>query len=146
LYSNRNYDEKPASPLTYVGVVFGFIAAAAVIVILLFGAHAGLKSYGRYQARQDANNNAKVTAINERKYTALIEIEKEKAEIRRQEAIGIRDAQETINSTLTPLYVQHEAIQAQEKMINSPNHTVIYIPAGSNGVPFVQDVSPQPVP
>ena len=33
--------------------------------------------------------------------------------------------------------IEHEAIQAQEKMVNSPNHTEIYIPSGANGVPII---------
>ena len=42
-----------------------------------------------------------------------------------------------INQKLTPLYVQYEAIQAQQKMVNSPNHTEIYIPVGPTDVPVV---------
>ena len=30
-----------------------------------------------------------------------------------------------------------EAIQAQEKMAGSPNHTTVYIPVGTNGLPMV---------
>lgn len=44
---------------------------------------------------------------------------------------------ETINQKLTPLYVQYEAIQAQEKMVNSPNHTEVFVPVGPMGVPMV---------
>src|ERR1700682_3652451 len=42
-----------------------------------------------------------------------------------------------INQKLTPLYVQYEAIQAQQKMVNLPNHTEIYIPVGPTGVPVL---------
>ena len=42
-----------------------------------------------------------------------------------------------INQKLTPLYVQYEAIQAQQKMVNSPNHPEVYIPVGPMGVPVV---------
>jgi hypothetical protein len=41
-----------------------------------------------------------------------------------------------IRGQLSPLYVQHEAIEAQKQMVNSPNHTVVYIPAGAMGVPL----------
>ena len=41
---------------------------------------------------------------------------------------------------LTPLYVQYEAIQAQQKMVNSPNHTEVYIPVRPMGVPIVGTV------
>jgi hypothetical protein len=38
---------------------------------------------------------------------------------------------------LTSQYLQHEAIEAQKAMVNSPNHTTIYIPVGSMGVPLI---------
>lgn len=63
------------------------------------------------------------------------------AEIRIEEAKGIAKAQEIINATLTSNYLQHEAIQAQLKMANSPNHTTVYIPSGVNGIPLVSTVN-----
>ncbi|HUO04134.1 MAG TPA: SPFH domain-containing protein [Candidatus Binataceae bacterium] len=66
-----------------------------------------------------------------------IQTAKAKAQIREADADGIAKAMDTINSKLTPLYVQYEAIQTQAKMANSPNHTMIYIPVGPNGVPLV---------
>jgi hypothetical protein len=44
------------------------------------------------------------------------------------------------------MYIQHEAIEAQKAMVNSPNHTTIYIPVGPMGVPVVSttDSSTQP--
>ena len=65
------------------------------------------------------------------------EIAKRDAEIRIEEAKGIAQAQKIINATLTPNYLQHEAIQAQNEMANSPNHTTVYIPVGANGIPLV---------
>lgn len=59
------------------------------------------------------------------------------AEIRIEEAKGIAEAQRIINATLTPNYLQHEAIQAQAAMAASPNHTTVYIPVGNNGLPLV---------
>jgi len=59
------------------------------------------------------------------------------AEIRIEEAKGIAEAQKIINATLTPNYLQHEAIQAQRAMANAPNHTTVYIPVGTNGLPLV---------
>jgi hypothetical protein len=34
------------------------------------------------------------------------------------------------------LYIQHEAVEAQKLMVNPPNHTTVYIPAGAMGVPL----------
>jgi hypothetical protein len=66
-----------------------------------------------------------------------IQIEGKNAEKRKVEAQGIADAQRIINATLSELYLQHEAIQAQQKMAQSPNHTTVYIPVGTNGIPLV---------
>ena len=65
------------------------------------------------------------------------EIAMRDAEIRIEEAKGIAEAQRIINATLTPNYLQHEAIGAQLEMASSPNHTTVYIPVGSNGLPLV---------
>jgi regulator of protease activity HflC (stomatin/prohibitin superfamily) len=69
-------------------------------------------------------------------------LDKEKKESERKiiEAEGIAKAQEIINQTLTASYLQHEAIQAQMKMSESPNHTTVYIPVGYNGLPLVKEV------
>lgn len=64
--------------------------------------------------------------------------EKQEAERKVIEAEGIAKAQEIINRTLTAAYLQHEAIQAQMKMAESPNHTTVYIPSGDNGIPLVR--------
>jgi prohibitin 1 len=56
------------------------------------------------------------------------------------EAKGIAEAQAIINKTLTPQYLQHEAIKAQVAMANGQNHTVVYIPSGDNGIPLVRTI------
>ena len=65
------------------------------------------------------------------------EIARRDAEIRIEEAKGIAEAQKIINATLTPNYLQHEAIEAQKTMADAPNHTTVYIPVGPNGLPLV---------
>jgi hypothetical protein len=62
------------------------------------------------------------------------------AEIKIEEARGIAKSQEIINKTLTQNYLQHEAIQAQMAMANSENHTTVYIPSGTNGIPLVKTI------
>jgi len=81
---------------------------------------------------------AKETELERKKFE--VEIEKKDAEIRVIEARGIAQAQRIINASLTPLYVQHEAIQAQKAMADSPNNTMIYIPVGAQGVPLVYTI------
>jgi len=70
--------------------------------------------------------------------TQKLEQVKIEAERRIAEAEGIAKAMEVVQQKLTPLYLQHEAIEAQKAMVGSPNHTTIYIPVGPMGVPFVQ--------
>jgi regulator of protease activity HflC (stomatin/prohibitin superfamily) len=70
----------------------------------------------------------------ERKDTE-IEIERKDRTKREVQAQGIANAMQIIRGQLSPLYIQHEAIEAQKLMVNSPNHTVVYIPAGPMGVP-----------
>lgn len=69
------------------------------------------------------------------------EIAQKDADMRIEEAKGIAQAQEIINATLTENYLQHEAINAQKTMANSPNHTTVYIPVGSNSIPIVYTAS-----
>lgn len=124
------------------------LVAIVLFIALCVGGCAGTKSWGRYQRRADANNNVKVTAINIRKAQQQAKIVyaqnaavQARAQQRFIEAVGIRKAQDEISKTLTPYYLQHEAIQAMERMAASGrNNTSIYIPSGNNGVPLVNNV------
>ncbi len=71
----------------------------------------------------------------ERKDTE-IEIERKERTKREVQAQGIANAMQIIRGQLNSLYIQHEAIEAQKLMVNSPNHTVVYIPSGNMGVPL----------
>jgi regulator of protease activity HflC (stomatin/prohibitin superfamily) len=65
-----------------------------------------------------------------------IEIERKERTKREVQAQGIANAMDIIRGQLNPLYVQHEAIEAQKAMVNSQNHTVVYVPVGPMGVPI----------
>ena len=65
-----------------------------------------------------------------------IEIERKERTKREVQAQGIANAMEIIRGQLSAMYIQHEAIEAQKMMVNSPNHTVVYIPVGPMGVPL----------
>jgi regulator of protease activity HflC (stomatin/prohibitin superfamily) len=71
------------------------------------------------------------------------EVEQAKLEAQKkvEEAKGIEEANKLIAGSLTDKYLQYEAITAQTQQINSPNHTVIYIPVGPMGVPLVNTVN-----
>src|SRR4029453_6725685 len=65
-----------------------------------------------------------------------IEIERKDRTKREVQAEGIANATRIIRGQLSPMYIQHEAIEAQKQMINSPNHTVVYIPVAPMGRPL----------
>jgi len=65
-----------------------------------------------------------------------IEIERKERTKREVQAQGIANAMQIIRGQLSGMYIQHEAIEAQKAMVNSPNHTVVYIPVGPMGVPI----------
>lgn len=114
------------------------VVALVLVVLLLIGGAFGCKSYGRYQKRADANNDVKVTAIQIRNQEQRVKIAKQKAQIRFENAKGIREAQDEIAKTLTPLYVQFEMVEALKAIATSgKNNSLVYIPAGANGIPLV---------
>ena len=92
---------------------------------------------------QAVSNKLAVTQDLETRATQ-VEIARKDAERRVVEAEGIAKATQIIQQRLTPLYIQHEAIEAQKAMVGSPNHSVIYIPVGPMGVPLVSTL-PAPV-
>jgi len=65
-----------------------------------------------------------------------IEIERKERTKREVQAQGIANAMQIIRGQLSSMYIQHEAIESQKSMVNSPNHTVVYIPVGPMGVPI----------
>ena len=106
-----------STPFTIISVVIGNI------------------QYPETVAQSVANKLAATQVLEQT--TIEIQTAKAKAQIREAEAEGVAKAMDTINQKLTPLYVQYEAIQAQQRMVNSPNHTEVYIPVGPMGVPIV---------
>jgi regulator of protease activity HflC (stomatin/prohibitin superfamily) len=74
-----------------------------------------------------------------------IEIERKERTKREVQAQGIANAMGIIRGQLSGMYIQHEAIEAQKAMVNSPNHTVVYIPVGPMGVPLTGTFPTVPV-
>ena len=63
------------------------------------------------------------------------------AEIER--ARGVAEANRIIGTSLNnggDKYLQYLAIDAQKKMADSPNNTILYVPSGNNAIPLVQTV------
>ena len=111
-----------ANPFTPAGYV-GYLTKGAVV--------------GQYPEEVSNAVSRKLAATQEllRKDTE-IEIERKEPTKREVQAQGIANAMQIIRGQLSPLYIQHEAIESQKAMVNSPNHTVVYIPVGPMGVPL----------
>ncbi|QDN94906.1 hypothetical protein FNV58_00835 (plasmid) [Streptomyces sp. RLB1-9] len=139
-----------------VALVVGAIVALALVVGVFMGAIAGFKAFGRYQAVTDAknaatvarikaNNDVSVTGIQIKNQQQRVQVAKQQAQIRFENAKGIRESQDEIAKTLTPLYVQFEMTEALKEIAKSgKNSSVVYIPSGANGVPLVSGVNGQP--
>lgn len=128
-----------------IKVGFFVILAILISVLAIFGGVAGCKSWERGQARADANNKVQITHIEVRKqheYAEIVEAQTKAVEAERHQRVvraeGIEKAQRIIAKTLTPEYIQWEAIEAQKAIATSGNNnTVIYVPSGTNGVPTI---------
>lgn len=130
------------------------IGGLVLVLAVIMGAVAAFNAFGRSQDIADANNKAHANLIAANNQVAVTEIEiknqnqriqvtKQQAEIRFQEAVGIRKAQDEVSKTLTPLYIQFEYAKALEAIAASgKNNSVIYIPSGNGGVPIING-SPQ---
>lgn len=132
-------DNKQSFWEKYEGFTF-FITGAVIFVIvlgLIFGLWISIKSVNRSQRRADANNQVTLNEIQIKQTSQLVAVQQQKAQIKIEEAKGIAEAQRLINNTLTPLYLQHEAIQAQETQSNK----IIYVPSGNQGIPLVNNVA-----
>lgn len=123
---------------TGIGFVIGGVLALFVAILFLGPA------YGRYQKRANANNNVKVSKIQIRNQEQRVKIAQQQAQIRLQNAIGVRKAQDEISRTLTPLYVQFEMVDALKTIATTgSNNSVVYIPVGANGIPLISGAGQQ---
>lgn len=132
----------------FMGIAVVFCIFLAVATLL--GIYAGIKVVGRYQdradrnqsrtqARYDANNEVRVNGIKIRTFQQKVKIAQQQAQIRFVNSTGIKRAQDEIAKTLTPLYVQFEMTEALKAIaLSGRNSSVIYIPSGPAGIPFIQ--------
>lgn len=136
-YNNNVTEEEVVStPKIVTASVIGFVIIIGALML-------GLPAYGRYQRLANERNQTQVNDIAIAQTQQLVKVQQQKAQIQIAQAYGIAKAQAIIKQTLTPAYLQYEAIEAQKAEINSPNHTIIYIPSSSNGVPLVTTVPQQ---
>lgn len=122
---------------------------ALVLSIFVIGLVAGVVN--RYEKREDAKNEVTVTRtlIQKAEEEAKVnnaQIKATEAEARKRvaESIGLKKSQVEINKTLTPLYVQHEYVQAIEQAAHSNSNTIEFIPVGPSGIPIVTTTGGHP--
>jgi regulator of protease activity HflC (stomatin/prohibitin superfamily) len=72
------------------------------------------------------------------------QIAQKEAEIRLTEAIGIAKANEAINHSLTPEYLQHEANDALKLFAQKGGVTTVVVPASMNTAPLINIPAPHP--
>jgi len=144
---------RPREGFAWLGLALAVIVA---LLALIMGGSWAFGAFGRTQAIAAANNQAHVRIINADNAVQTtniqinteaqqLKVHQEDAAIRQADAVGIREAQNEISGTLTPLYVQWEATQAIEQIAESgKNSSVIYVPSGAGGVPLIADTSGKP--
>lgn len=118
--------------------VFGVVTSLVVILGLMYF----LPSYRRNQVLLNERNQTTVNDIQIAQTEQLVKVQTQKAQIQIEEAKGIAESQNIIKTSLTPLYIQYLAIEAQKQQVNGQNHTIIYVPSGNNGIPLVQTTNP----
>lgn len=130
----------------FTDVAVGLLVLAVLIFGLIFGGY-GIASFGRNFGRNqrlaDERNQTTINDIKIAQTAQLVKVAEQQKQIQIVQAQGIAASQKIINGTLTPAYLQWEAIQAQKAEVSGPNHTIIYVPSGDNGVPLVQTINPQ---
>ena len=116
----------------------GVVAILLIGVLLLWG----IPQYIVYQKGLSGQ-----AQLREAEYSRQTKVEEARAEMESakllreaevERARGAAEAMEIIQSGITDDYLRYLAIQAQEKMANSPNHTTTFIPSGNLGVPLIK--------
>jgi hypothetical protein len=126
-----NQTKSAVAGLVTILIIVGLIVGS------LFGLWAGYKAMERYQRVADNHNEIEVNRQRIQQTEQLVELEKQNAQIRIEEAHGIAESQRIIDESLTPYYLQYLAIQAQMEMSRQPNHSSIFLPISEGGLPFV---------
>lgn len=114
------------------------------IFVLIAGLMFAFPAYNRYQKRATARNEITVNHIRIQQQEQRVKIAKQNANIRYQNAVGVKRAQDEIQKTLTPIYVQFEMVDALKQIAASgSNNSVVFIPSGANGIPLIQGTGAQ---
>lgn len=137
---------RPEITRTQILAIASLVVLAVAVIV---GLWAGTKAMSRFQSRSDAANHATVARIHAQNQVTVsniqirnqvqrVKIAKQKAEIRLENAKGVREAQDRIAETLTDRYIQFEMVEAMKEIAKSgKNSSVIYVPAGQGGIPLI---------
>jgi Tfp pilus assembly protein PilX len=143
------YDRTDTSKADPGRIAVFVVSILLLLTLLLLTFFVGFPSLSRWNARNeraqnrtqalaDARNEVTITNIRIGTTAQKVKIAQQEAEVRKAQAVGIREAQDEISSTLTPLYVQFELSQALKDIaVSGKNNSVIYVPTGPNGLPIV---------
>lgn len=137
------YTEGNGSEIKGVNVGIAIVLGCIVIIAVLMAIIPKYRVYSRTLHGE--------AQLREQEYSKQILVEQAKAEAEAAKLLaeaevtrarGVAQANEIIAGGLknNPDYLQYLAIQAQEKMADNPNHSVIYIPSGFNGIPLVKTI------
>jgi hypothetical protein len=144
--SYRPREITPRKTIAWTGVVAVIVLAsfaAAILIVAAWGTYdrwqqRASRSQNRTQTRRDASNHVAVNQIRIGYFRQELLIAKQRASIRQAQAVGIREAQDKIAATLTPLYVQFEMTEALKAIATSGrNSSVVFVPSGAAGIPLV---------
>jgi len=153
--ATRNRDERGSVAEGAVAAI-AILVAIALFIGVLIGGWSVIKAVHRHQQVADAKNAVKTTQIRANNQTKLnqiriaqqaqlVKVAQQKAQIRFENSKGVREAQDEIAQTLTPLYVQFEMVEALKQIANSgKNNTVVYLPSGDAGIPLIAGAAGQP--
>lgn len=142
--------------LNPIKVIAASVAALVLFFVLIVGSWFGFKAISRHQRIADAqnsvttsqiqaNNQTRLNQIRIAQQAQLVKVAQQQAQIRFENAKGVREAQDEIAATLTPLYVQFEMVNALQNIAASGrNNTVVYVPSGANGIPLVSGLAGMP--
>ena len=124
-------------------VIFTIIGLVGIIALGMWG----VPTYQVWQKELAGKANLK-----QQEFEKQIVVEQAKAELESaklladaeiERARGVAEANRIIGTSLNnggDKYLQYLAIDAQKKMADSPNNTILYVPSGNNAIPLVQTV------
>ncbi len=119
-----------------------WIAVVIFALILAIIAMAVVPIYGVWSKGLSGKAQLKEAEYSRQTKVEEARAEMDSAKLLRQAEVerarGAAESMEIIQAGITDDYLVYLAIQAQQKMADSPNHTTTFIPSGNLGVPLIK--------